>query len=65
MNSNIFIYFTLFKSNFVNITLDNYSQVKTINLKILLFIIVSNTILTKYKIFNLDKETTKVVVLKL
>jgi len=46
-------------------TLDNYGWVKTVNSKILLFIIASNTILIKHEIFNPEKETTKVAVSKL
>ena len=39
---NISTHFTLFKSNFIDITLGNYSQVKTTNLKVLLFIVASS-----------------------
>jgi len=56
---------TLFKSNFVNITLGNYSQIKTTNLKTLLFMVASSTILIEHEIFDLKKGTTKVAVSKL
>ena len=60
LDSSTFVYFTLFESNFVGITPDNYSQVETANLKVLLFIIVPSTILIEHKIFNSEKVTTKV-----
>ena len=47
-------------SDFVNISLDNYSQVETTNLKV-----TSNTVLIEYEIFNPEKETTQVAVSKL
>ena len=47
-------------SDFVNISLGNYSQVETTNLKV-----TSSTVLIEYEIFNLEKGTIKVVVLKL
>jgi len=59
------VYFTLLKSDFVNITLDNYSQVETVNLKASLFIVASDTVLIEHKISNSEKETTKVAMLKL
>ena len=65
MNSSIFAYFTLFESNFVDITLGNYGQVETTNSKTLLFIVVSDTVLIKHKIFNSKKGTTKVIMSKL
>ena len=44
----------------------NYSQVKTTNLKVPLFIVASSTVLIEYKIFfNSKKETTKVAMSKL
>ena len=58
-------YFTLFEFDFINITLDNYSQIKTENSKVLLFMVVFNTVLIKHKVFNSEKRTTKVAVLKL
>ena len=51
--------------DFINITPDNHSQVKTVNLKVLLFIITSSTILIEYNIFNFEKETIKVTISKL
>jgi len=39
LDSSASAYFTLFESNFVDITSDNYSQVKTANSKALLFIL--------------------------
>jgi len=58
-------YFTLFESNFVDVALDNYDQVETANLKASLFMVASNTILIKHEIFDPEKKTTKVAVLKL
>jgi len=58
-------FFTLFKSNFVNMTLGNYSWVEIVNSKVSLFIVASGTVLIEYKIFDSKKETTKVVILKL
>jgi len=46
-------------------TLDNYGQVKTINLRALLFIVASDIILIEYEIFNFEKKTTKVAIPKL
>jgi len=60
LDSSAFVYFTLFESNFVSITPDNYSQVETANSKVLLFMIVSSTVLIEHKIFNSEKVTTKV-----
>jgi len=65
LNSGIFTYFTLFEFNFVDITLDNYGQVETANLKISLFIVTSGTVLIEHEIFNPEKGTTKVAVSKL
>ena len=58
-------HFTLFESDFVNITLSNYSQVKAANLKTQLFMVASGTILIEHEIFDPEKGTTKVAVLKL
>jgi len=63
--SNTSAYFTPFKSDFVNMTLDNYSQVKIANSKTLLFIVISSTILIEHKFFDSDKGTTKITMLKL
>ena len=65
LDSGISTYFTLFESDFVDITLDNYSQVKTTNSKALLFINASGTILIKHEIFDPEKETTKAAISKL
>jgi len=46
-------------------TLDNYSQVETVNLKVLSFIVTSDTILIEYKIFDLEKKTIKISMSKL
>ena len=65
LNSGTFTYFTLFGSVFVDMSLDNYGQVETINLRALLFVVASDTVLIEYEIFNSEKETTKVAMLKL
>jgi len=65
LNSDTSTYITPFESNFVNITLDNYSQVKTANSKVLLFIVASGTILIEQEIFDPEKGTIKVVISKL
>ena len=46
-------------------TLDNYSQVETVNLKVLSFIVTSDTILIEHKIFDLEKKTIKISISKL
>ena len=58
-------HFTLFESNFVDITLGNYGWVETTNLKVLLFMVTFNTFLIEHKIFYPKKGTTKVAVSKL
>ena len=63
--SGTFTHFTPFESDFVDITPSNYGQVETANLKVQLFIVTSGTVLIEHKIFNPEKETTKVAVLKL
>ena len=63
--SSVSVYFTPLKSDFVNITLNNYSQVETVNSKASLFIAASDTVLIEHKIFNSEKETTKVAMSKL
>jgi len=55
----------LFESDFVDITLINYSQIETANLKVLLFMVVSGTVLIEHKIFDSEKETTKIAILQL
>jgi len=57
-------YLTLFEFDFVDITLDNYGWVKTVNLKVL-FMITFGIILIEYEIFDSKKETTKVTMSKL
>jgi len=46
-------------------TLGNYSQVETTNLKAPLFIVASGIILIEHEIFDCVKETTKISMLKL
>ena len=46
-------------------TSDNYSWVETTNLKVLLFVVTSSTVLTEYEIFDSEKEITKVAMSKL
>jgi len=65
LDSSIPVHFTLFESDFVNITLDNYGWVKTTNSKALLFIVASGTILIEHEIFDSEKVTTKAVMSKL
>ena len=65
MDFGVSTYFTPFESDFVDITLGNYGQVEIANLKASLFIVVSGTVLIEHEIFNPEKVTTKVVVLKL
>ena len=65
LDSSTSVYLTLFESNFVDITLDNYSQVKTTNSKALLFIVASSTVLIEYEVFDSKRETIKVAMLKL
>jgi len=65
LDSDTSTYLTLFESDFVNITLDNYGWVETINLKALLFMITFGIILIEYEIFDSKKDTTKVTMLKL
>jgi len=65
LDSSASTYFTLFESDFIDITLDNYSWVETANSKVLIFIVAFDTILIEYKIFDPNKEITKVAVSKL
>ena len=58
-------FFTLFESDFVNMTLGDYSWVKIANSKTLLFIVASGIILIEHKILDSKKETTKVAILKI
>ena len=65
LDSSIFAYFTLFESDFVNITLGNYGWVETTNSKLLLSMIASGTILIEHEIFDSEKETTKAAISKI
>jgi len=67
LDSGISIYFTLFGSEFVDMTPGNHnsSWVETTNSKALLFIVVSSTFLIKHEIFDPEKGTTKVIMSKL
>ena len=65
MDSNASTYFTLSKSDFVDITLGNYNQVETTNSKVSLFIVAFNTALIEHEICDPKKETTKVAISKL
>jgi len=65
LDSSDSVHFTLFESDFVNITLGNYNWVEITNSEALLFIVTSGTVLIEYEIFNLEKETTKVIVSKI
>ena len=58
-------YFTLFESDFVDITLGDYGWVKTTNLKAILFIVAFSTVLIEHKIFDSKIKTTKVTMSKL
>ena len=64
LDLNISIYFTLFEFDFVNITLGNYGQVETAELKVPWFMVTSGTILIEHKICDPKKGTTKVVISK-
>jgi len=46
-------------------TLDNYSEVETVNSKTPLFMVAFGTVLIEHEIFDPPKETIKVAVLKL
>ena len=65
LDSDISTHFTLFESNFVNMTLGNYDWVEIANSKTPLFMVASSTILIEHEIFDSTKETTKVAMLKL
>ena len=53
-------YFTLFESDFVDMTLSDYGWVKTTNLRAPLFIVASSPVLIEHKIFDSKIKTTKV-----
>ena len=65
MDFDAFAHFTLFESNFVDMTPGNYDQVEIANLKAPLFIVASGTVLIEHKIFGPEKETTKVTISKI
>ena len=65
LNSGASTYLTLFESNFIDITLSNYSQVETANSKVPLFMVSSGTVLIEHEIFDPEKGTTKVAVSEL
>ena len=55
----------MFESNFVDVTLDNYSWLESVYSRALLFIIALGTFLLENKIFDPEKATTKIAILKL
>ena len=65
LDSGASAYFTLFETDFVDITLSNYGWVETANFKALLFMVTSSTVLIEHEIFDLAKGTTKITVSKL
>ena len=65
LDSSVSIHFTLFESNFVDMTPGNYGQVETANSKVLLFMVASGTVLIEHEIFDPEKWTTKVAISKL
>ena len=65
LNSGTSTYFISFESDFVDITLDNYSWVEPANSKAPLFIVAFGTILIEHEIFDPTKETTKVAISKI
>jgi len=65
LNSSISTYLTPFESNFIDISLGNYSQVEIANSKAPLFIVSSGTILIGHEIYDPEKGTTKVAVSEL
>ena len=64
LDSGTSTHFTLFEFDFVNMILGNYSWVETTNSKAL-FMVAFDTVLIEYEIFDPEKGTTKVTVLKL
>ena len=58
-------HFTPFESDFISMTLGNYSWVETTNSKAPLFMIVFGTVLIEHKIFNPEKRAIKVAMSKL
>jgi len=65
LNSGASTHFTLFKSDFIDMTPDNYDWVETTNSKALLFIVAYSTILVEHEVFNSKNGTTKVAMSKL
>jgi len=65
LDSGTSTYFTLFKSNFIDMTIGNYDWVKTVNSKVSLFIVACSTVLIEYEIFDSEKETISVTISKL
>ena len=65
LNFSTSAYLTLFESEFIDMTLNNYGWVETANSKALLFMVASGTVLIEYEIFDSEKETTKVAISKL
>ena len=49
LDSSASAYFTLFESDFVDMTLGNYGQVETTNSEVSLFIVASNTVLIEHE----------------
>jgi len=62
LDSSVSTHFTHFESNFVDMTLYNYSQVEITNSKAPLFIVTSSTVPIEYEIIYPAKGTTKVAV---
>jgi len=65
LDSSASTHFTSFEYDFFNMILSDYGQVETANSKVLLSMVASGTVLIEHEIFDLEKETTKVAVLKL
>ena len=65
LNSGASTHFTLFKSDFIDMTPDNYDWVETTNSKALLFIVAYSTVLVEHEVFNSKNGTTKVAMSKL
>jgi len=61
LDSGASTHFTPFESDFVNMILDNYGWVETANLKALLFIVTSGTILIKHKSLILRKKLPRLL----
>ena len=59
--SDVSTHFTLFESDFINMTLGNYGWVDTANSKALLFMVNSSIILIKHEIFSPKKGLLKLL----